>query len=670
MSRVRPALFALLTAALLGAPFATRDAAAKDERLVQANFRSQPDAKGFNYTADAHGRVQSNYGWLFSGFQLNQSGMNVQQRLMTPDGSEYVLKGRVQAFNVTRRMKIDRKYGGVRMVEILENTSGSPQNAQFIIYAQLNYRYQQVLTNTGRAANGQLQKKEMGIVGMLQGVQGAALYHLCGSSSRVRPTIMVQNNQQLQFHFNLQVPAGATVAIMHGGVILRQTPGNSAKALASLFKPYRSRKYQRDLPREVRRALVNVGGGSGGDSTIPTIEQELEVAPGTLDQLAFSDQTLLQGTATCGTLSVETVHGAVEVPFDRVGALVGERSKTLTPRVLLHDGQKLMGRIETDGLRFQMTSGMAIDLDIARLDRLVMRDPAKAAKAAGGAPRGLPPGPDVSYLVETFEGNRLRTQKQSEALGVATQWGEMTVPIEELERLYLAGEETPGYWVELTDRSRFRAFVRDSELAMTSDLFGTVTLAPHQVRRILAVRRRVRARAEDDDPGELVRPHVVLGGGDLFVGRIDLDALHFLGPGGAVPQPPSQIRLLHNTLDGAEPAIGESLRFRADVWGGGHVTGELQELVVPVQTTRGRLRVPVRDLLDVHVPTPTVPEVLRVRLQGLVRDLGHAEWEKREAASIALAELGELAKAALEQVLRETKDPEVERRARRLLDKL
>ena len=76
------------------------------------------------------------------------------------------------------------------------------------------------------------------------------------------------------------------------------------------------------------------------------------------------------------------MHGTVEVPFDRVGAIVGRRNKALTPRVLLHDGQKLMGRIESEGMRFQMTSGMAIDLDVAKLDRLVMRDP-KKVKAAG-----------------------------------------------------------------------------------------------------------------------------------------------------------------------------------------------------------------------------------------------------------------------------------------------
>ena len=110
--------------------------------------------------------------------------------------------------------------------------------------------------------------------------------------------------------------------------------------------------------------------------------------------------------------------------------------------------------------------------------------------------------------------------------------------------------------------------------------------------------------------------------------------------------------------------------FRAEIWGGGHLTGEIEELVVPVQTSRGRLQIPVRDIVDVNVPTPIVPEVLRVRMRELIADLGHPQWERREAASVALAELGELARAALEAVVRETKDPEVERRVRRLLDTL
>ena len=82
------------------------------------------------------------------------------------------------------------------------------------------------------------------------------------------------------------------------------------------------------------------------------------------------------------------------------------------------------------------------------------------------------------------------------------------------------------------------------------------------------------------------------------------------------------------------------------------------------------LRIAVRDVMEVHVPTPVVPQVLRARLNALIADLGHESWDKRETASAALEDLGELARVALEESLRETRDPEVERRIRRLLDRM
>ncbi len=647
-------------------------AAGPNEKLVPASYRALADSTGFAYTCDTYGRVQTQYGWLYSGFTINRKGLTAQRRLMTPSGNEYVLEGRIGTIEVQRRFKIDRKQAGVRVVEMLTNTSAQPVQVALIIYGQLNYRYQSVVTNKGRSAAGALQKKESGVAGLLTNpIRGATIYQLCGSSSRVKPSVVVtNNNQQLQFHYNVQLPGKGSIAIAHGGMVLTQAGTPSPKALDKHFKPFRSRRWTRDLPKDVKRALINTRSrGGGSDASLPSIGQVLEVEPTSMDQLAFSERTLLQGTASCSRLEVATAHGRVTVPFERVAAIVGERHKSLEPRVHLRDGQKLVGTIEAKDLRFEMSSGMAIDLDVAKVDRLVLRDLSAKKDADGEA---VPPqpreGPDVAYLVETFEGNRLRTQKQTEAFRVATQWGGMEIAIEELRRLYLAGDEQPGYWVELTDESRFRAFLRDDAFEMKSDLFGTITFHPHQVRRVIAVRRK--RPGQDDASDELIHPHLVLAGGDLFVGRIDLDALHFLAPGGTVPQPPSQIRLLHNELDGARPEPGENLRFRADVWGGGHITGELRELVVPIETARGTLKVPVRDIVDVIVPTPIVPEVLRVRLRGLVRDLGHPSWETRETATSQLEDLGEMAKQALLTALRETKDPEVERRVRRLLDKL
>ena len=54
----------------------------------------------------------------------------------------------------------------------------------------------------------------------------------------------------------------------------------------------------------------------------------------------------------------------------------------------------------------------------------------------------------------------------------------------------------------------------------------------------------------------------------------------------------------------------------------------------------------------------------------MIRDLGDPEYETRESASRALAELGYLAKFPMDVAFRRVSDPEVRRRLRKLLDEL
>ena len=67
-------------------------------------------------------------------------------------------------------------------------------------------------------------------------------------------------------------------------------------------------------------------------------------------------------------------------------------------------------------------------------------------------------------------------------------------------------------------------------------------------------------------------------------------------------------------------------------------------------------------------PTPHVSDETRLKIAGLIRELGSDDWEKREAASEALGEYGFMAKPILEETLRTSPDPEVRRRVEKLLD--
>ncbi|HSI86727.1 MAG TPA: hypothetical protein VK970_23285, partial [Candidatus Methylacidiphilales bacterium] len=54
----------------------------------------------------------------------------------------------------------------------------------------------------------------------------------------------------------------------------------------------------------------------------------------------------------------------------------------------------------------------------------------------------------------------------------------------------------------------------------------------------------------------------------------------------------------------------------------------------------------------------------------LIRDLGRDEWEKREAATQELTNLGYLAKAQLAEAAQQAQDAEVRSRSQKILDAL
>lgn len=640
------------------------------EKLVPARFGSRMDKSGYAYTLDANGRVRVRYGWLYSAFTFTSGGFNIQKREMTANGEEFVFSGTQGQLTLQRRLRVSPQMAGIRIVESLSNPTGRAITTTLVIHSQPNWPYQSVLTDRGRAATGMLTKKEGGVVcHMQQPMQLLTCFQLASPRAKVKPTLVTMNNHQLQFHYQLNVPARGRVSIVHGATVAPQGSPPAANRLPTLFKGMRNAHWLRDLPKEIRTTLVNSkrGHGFGDADPLPPLAALLDVEPGTVDRLAYSDETLLQGTATCQRLTVTAAYGDTVLPLSQVAAIVGRRAPGRRPGVYLRDGQHMTGRILAEGLRFELTSGMTIDLEVDGLDRLVMRDPVLAAARARGESPPEADREDAYFLFETFRGDRLRASQDGDALHVVTSWGELRVPSAEIERVHIASGETPGYSIWLGNGSRFRAFLGGKVLQVRTDQFGTIPLPVAELRRVLAIHPGALDQEEDRVSSQ---PHILLAGGARLVGRIGLDALHFLSPAGLVPQPPAQVRVLRaQDTDGTE-APDRGRRFRADFWGGGHLTGEMKEVVIPFQTAHGTLAIPVREIVEVHMPTPVVPAAVRMRIRGLIADLGHTRWETREAASAALADLGELARSALNQARGETKDPEVERRVRRLLDRL
>ncbi|HEX8297090.1 MAG TPA: hypothetical protein VF593_12370 [Chthoniobacteraceae bacterium] len=647
-----------LVALLLAAPIIGRSAAAPN--LVPANFQQQTDSLGFIWDLDSNGSVQNGSN-CFSGamqVEVNGSSFSAQQPMMTPDGSEYFIDANINnSFAINRRVKLEQKAAFVRYVDTLRNISAAPQTVRLNFRIQFNNQMQATIGDSGAPVTNALGAKDSGFAVLRPpGQQGAsALVLVSGRNAKLRPTIQNQRNYQFNLTYNLKLAPGESVSLVHALAQRGLNAAPDAKALAKLFAPLNSSRLVADVPPRDRKMIVNFAPGSFGSSpsapVLTSLLEKLNVERGPVDVLAIGADTRLKGTASCARLEIASARGKTVIPLEKIAALIGDRRET---RVLLRDGQTLRGKLTAEGLKFALTTGTTIALDAAALDRLVLR----------ALPGEVPGSAGAWGFVETFEGERLAVKADANVrLRATTAWGVRELALDEVLGCGPTEEDPLGFRVVLKDGSSFVAFLDGDEMTFETSLFGQQKFAPSEIRQIAATPPKVAVEENLEAPPE--RAQVVVAGGQILAGQIDLPELHFLSSAGVIPVASNLIRTLSNSSAEASEATPV---FTATLWGGGTVGGSLREFLVPVRTAGSVFQVPVRDLVSAAVPSPAMPEGLRDKIAALLRDLGHADWEKREAASRELGELGSLTRSALDETVKQTTDAEVRRRAQTLLD--
>ncbi|MHA3774368.1 hypothetical protein ACXR0O_22815 [Verrucomicrobiota bacterium sgz303538] len=592
--------------------------------------------------------------------ELNGYSFSAQQGMMSADGSEYFLtSGDLNGIIVSRRIKIETKDALVRYFETFRNTASNPQTVNVNLHIQFNNQMQAITSDSGSANFTALGAKDCGFVAMRRGNQSApsAAFMIAGPGGKIRPTISNNQNYRVTVTYPLTIAPGEAVSIVHAAAQRTLTGGTDSKSLAKLFAPLKSPRLLTDVPAADRKSLANFRAGSANPaSQLPAFSSlfdKLNIQPGPSDLLAIGAETRLKGTASCAGLQIETQRGTTEVAIEKVAAVLGGRREA---HVLLRDGQVLSGKLAAKGLKFTLTTGTAMDLDVGALDRLVFRASPSDSQLAAGA----------WGLVETFDGDRLAVKPASGfRLRANTAWGVREISPDELAGCGPTEENPLGFYVGLKDGSRFIALLDGEEISFDTVLFGRQTFRASEIRQISVVQPK--PTTDDNSDAAPDHPQVVIAGGQLLNGQIDLAELHFLSPAGVIPVAPNLLKTLHNT---SEDEAGESPAFTAELWGGGTVSGVLREAVLPIRCAGAVLQVPVRDVVDALVPSPAMPQGLRDKVARLIRDLGDPDWEKREAASRELGDLGAMARLQLDETVKQSTDAEVRRRAQALLDSI
>ncbi|MBN1807623.1 MAG: hypothetical protein JW909_01045 [Planctomycetes bacterium] len=665
-----------LLAAVLAAAGTARAAGVSPPRqsgrrtnLVPATWSYISDAQGYRWDLNNRGMVNDGTSDCFDGglvLNVNGQQFNGNTCQMTPDGSEYYLESLMASAKVERIVLVDKTDCVARYVEFIENTGTSTGTYTLQVFSCLGGSSQNCVSDMGRASPTSLDKKEGGIVAVQypNGGRPSVLFAVAHPKTRKKPDVSVDGNRRnYSTTYTLKLRPGEKAAVMHLVAQRRFTsPTPTAKELAAEYKLLYSKKWLKTVPAKYRRYLANWtrSGIYGPDSSaFWSMPEELGISQETTDILAVGETSRLHGKASCSKLTVTGRFGATEIPFEDVAAVTGLRYSGRKGSVYLRNGELLRGEIAAGDLAFTMQTGVTIAVSMKGLDRLVLHGDKKDGKPAEGA----------AALLETYDGNRLLVKPDGcDAFSFLTAWGAYTARIDEMESLKPTESEPLGFMLRLKDGTSMFGFLDAPGFKLQTVRFGQVQFGSGEIRRLAFISE---SGSLKEDPAEIVRPHLILAGENVIVGDIDLPVMDFVLSGEVVPVPPNQVRSMVNAGVNAEGGgLDMNVLFTVELWGGGLLNGSMRENRLPVRVGQQVWRIPVNDILEVRVPSPAVPDNLRDKIAQMIRELGHPEWEVREAATTGLLELGALARMQLDEARKHTTDPEVRRRAERLLEEI
>lgn len=648
--------------------FAPRSkASAAPVAMVPAQYNNErQDANGFGWQISPNGLNSDNRGCISHAAALHIGGSQAhfQQGQMSPDGLLFQQSGvKMMNLDISRRVRFDFANSNVQFVDSFSNKTNSPISVSVTISARLGNPAQAVVSDQARPlGGGSLGAQDSGLLAVAQNNgMPSAMFYFGTPKARVRPTVNVQNNYQLNANYSISVGAGKTVSIVTGIGQLNLNGPPDATATKNAFKPLMSPSWIRSVPKDVRGTIANAIVSSAGmldDSD--SIDALAELGDrGPHDMLLVGSATRLRGTLSGGQISIDAKRGRREVALDRVAAIFGGNQSGRPAKLVLRDGQVLVGPVKVPEFKFTLNSGLDVSCSVDSVDRLVLKE----------APADGKPAPEVFAYIDLLEGDRLAVkQGEPQKITIVTAWGACDIALEEID-LFTAGNPSHGtitHRLALRDGSVFSTMVSDGDLKLNSSEYGTQNWSVFDIRRLRAAHR-----TPATDGAEPAAPHVVLTGDNLFVGQVELPLIHLVVQGQTIPLQPGSLKSLkRETAAGSSSLAEEKSVYVAELWDGDTATGELRESTLPLRTVGGILQVPVTDLVELRTPSPTVPESLRTRITELLADLGHVDYNRREAATKELQSLGEVVKEQGADALKATTDPEVRKRLQTLLDGL
>jgi hypothetical protein len=574
-----------------------------------------------------------------------------QQAQFDPALNELLLPAvSLGGLNVSRRVAVNAASSWCRWTEILENPGAAPVRTTLHLHWDLGGSLQQ-----GNPIADEKKKTAMGLA-IFDGQRGLAMLG-AGRGGKVVPRYQFQQNSDIiEQYYDVEVPAKKTVAVVHF-----QAMRANINDAAALIQTTKDKELLEGIPKDIRRVVVNF---KQTESLIDGIElprgELLDVV-----ELRSGDQ--YRGTLKDSVFKLETFHGPVELPLERVIGMVTAGAYRPTQLFVTTDGEVIGGALAGDAIRLQLSSGQVVGLPLASVARV-------GCRKRPGEPESVKFDKPVVFL---RDGQRLAVDAPDAPLRVATIYGNVELRPEWVASVEFRGEEQVSHVVRLRDGSRFAGLVAGDALDLRLRGAGSAPTAttnsaagptPPAVKFPVASMGRLQLQPPSDDPADENAPTLALDNGDVLVGaaagtielETNFDLLKLKGP---------EVRAIRH-VQPPEGGRGSPSEVTLTMWDGATISGKLRGGAIDFVLKSGTpLRIPVSLVALYAHPQPVPPPEMLERIRGIVGELSNTDWKKRDRAAEQLRSIGQGAAGVLKE-MREGQSPEAQKQIDTILKAL
>ncbi len=566
--------------------------------------------------------------------QINgqQPSMRSNQARMDEKTGEIVFENMTaqQGFAVTRRILPMREEGAIRYIDIIKNPQGNELALNLTITSNINYGVQSAETIPDPRRKGQ----NLAWVAQTHNNRTAVEVY-AGKGAKVAPTInWQQGNNVVNASLQTTVPANGEIAIMH----LHAT-ATSAAAGTEWVNGLKESALLKTIPPELRKLIVNFVTGQGYIGDRELLRGDL------FDVIELRGGDQMKGTLKEPSYKLETFYGAIELPVERVIALMNVGDFRPRQLIVTVDGEIFGGKLAKDTLAMELSSGQITEVPLSQVTR------------AGYRKR--PDEPEEWKFDKPFmimrSGDRVAVAMPEQRIEVITRYGPLKIDPKTIAAVVFQSEEHGVHEVRLTDGSRFAGLVSATQFDMK--LAGS---GPEQVVKFPASGiGRMQFVAEFPEVDEDATPTLKLANEDTLVGtlsgQLKLDTAF-----DTLTVDAAQVRKLAHSSDAA-------LDVQITLWDQSIVSGQLQEPQVQCALKSGLvLSVPVALVREYDHPEPQPSTAMVEKIEETVAKLNAEDWKERDGAESQLTEMGAIVAPVLKS-MRDAQPPEAQQRIDKVL---